>query len=146
MQEKCHSIMKRHVVTLRAWATVTEAAKLMRDTGCGLLPIFDESQEVVGVITDRDIVLRGCAEGLPLDETSVRALMTSEVYACSPDAPVARAEELMSQRRISRVLVLDAGVLVGIISLTDIAHHEDPLRVARVLRSVAGREYRVESR
>ncbi len=145
MLEKCDTIMKRQVATLKPEATLVEAARLMKAQGCGLIPICDKNEVVVGVLTDRDIVVRACARGLPLETTAIHSVMTKSILSCAPNDPVSYAEELMTLNKIYRVLVLDSGRLVGLISLTDIAHCEEPIRTARLLRDLSSREYRLES-
>lgn len=141
---KCSAIMKRNVATLRVTATLLEAVHLMKESCCGLIPVCNDDGAVVGVITDRDVVVRACVSGVALDTTPVAAVMTSRLVSCRSDEPISRAEQLMAQHKVWRVLVIDDGQLVGLVSLTDIAQSEEPLLVARVLRHVTSREYRVE--
>jgi CBS domain-containing protein len=136
--------MKRNVATLRVTATLLEAVHLMKESCCGLIPVCNADGAVVGVITDRDVVVRACVSGVALDTTPVAAVMTSRLVSCRSDEPISRAEQLMAQHKVWRVLVIDDGRLVGLVSLTDIAQSEEPLLVARVLRHVTSREYRVE--
>lgn len=141
---KCSAIMKRNIASLPARATLLEAVQLMKESCCGLIPVRDEDGAVVGVITDRDVVIRACVAGLALGTTTLGTIMTKKVISCRADDPILRAEQLMAEHKVWRVLVIDDGRLVGLVSLTDIAQSEEPLLVARVLRHVTSREYRVE--
>lgn len=136
---RCEEVMKKIVECISPETTAATAAQRMRSEGIGFLPICSPAKEVLGVITDRDIAIRLVAKELPTT-TPVRAIMTPEVVACSPDDSVRRAEQLMSDHRKSRVLCIDAeGRLAGVISLSDIAQ-EDTGHAARVLRNITLRE------
>ena len=141
---QCGEIMRQHVAALPLEATAADAARLMAEHGCGILPICGADGGVAGVITDRDIVIRVCAEGRSPSDTRVSEIMSRELVACSPSDPLHAAEELMVKHKKARIIVLDAGRLAGVISLTDIAQHEEPLRLARLLREISSREYRLE--
>ena len=121
-----------------------EAAKMMRECGCGVLPVVDAERRVLGVLTDRDIVLRVCAAGGALDKTPVSSIMSREVVACNATDSLQAAQELMSLHQKQRLPVLEGGKLVGVLSLTDIAQVEEPTRVARLLREITAREVRLE--
>jgi CBS domain-containing protein len=105
--------------------SIVEVARLMEQHDVGIVPIIEsqDTRRVVGVITDRDIVLRVVAEGLdPNEIVSVRDYMTNEIVGVSPDADLLHAEELMKEHRIRRVLVIDDNrCLVGIVTMADVA-------------------------
>jgi CBS domain-containing protein len=137
---QCEEIMKTDVQCLSEQDQVVDAARKMRDEGVGFLPICDGDSQVLGTITDRDIVIRVVAENRPLDETPVADVMTREVIACRPEDDVSRAEELMGRHHKSRILVIDDDrQLVGIISLSDLAAY-DGVRALETLREVSERE------
>jgi CBS domain-containing protein len=111
-------------------------AQLMADNDCGCLPVVEarENNRVVGVITDRDIALRGIAKGKGPD-TPVREVMTVNADCCPPDATVEEVERVMTDRQIRRVVIADAdGCCVGIIAQADLA------RAAERNRDVTERE------
>ena len=96
------------------------AAQLMEKNDCGCIPVV-EGERAVGVITDRDIALRGVARGRSPD-TQVRELMTSSTHCCNADSDVEEVEKLMSDRQVRRVLVVDGDqCVVGIVAQADIA-------------------------
>ena len=104
-----------------------QAAQLMADNDCGCLPVVDShgSNKVIGVITDRDIAVRGVARGRSSD-TLVRDLMTRDATTCPPDADLKEVERAMSDRQVRRIVVADAdGCACGIISQADLARASD---------------------
>jgi CBS domain-containing protein len=107
--------------TVGASESVRAAAQRMRGTDVGLLPVVSEGQ-IVGIVTDRDITVRGTAEGRDPDRTRVRDVMTPQVITCSPDDEVSEAARLMVHKAIRRLLVVDSfGRLIGVISVDDLA-------------------------
>lgn len=118
---RVRDIMSTHVQQIRSDASVSEAADMMRNFDVGILPVL-ESNRVVGIITDRDIVIRGVAAGLDPDETNVKDVMTSDVICCSFDDDIATAARLMEENQVRRLIVLnDQQLVVGIVSLGDLA-------------------------
>lgn len=143
---RCQEIMCRHVEVIAPDDGVPLAALRMREQRIGFLPVCERDGRVVGVVTDRDIALRVCADHLLPDETQVRDVMSKEVVSCRDSDSVAHALDLMARRQKMRIIVFDAlDRLAGVISWSDLAQVEEPLRVARLMRDVAAREYRVRS-
>lgn len=137
----CETIMKRDVKCLTEKDTAREAARLMRDAAIGFVPVCDAKGAVVGTITDRDIVVRIAADGATTLGASLDKIMSKSVISCSPKDELDRAEQVMETNRKARVVCADdQGKPVGIISLSDIAQHEDGNRVAKLLRDVTRRE------
>lgn len=136
----CEQLMKRDILCVSPDDSVEAAACKMRDHNLGFLPVCDRDGNVLGTLTDRDIAIRCVADGRTCD-TTVRELMTCEVVACKPMDDVHDAEQAMGQHQKSRIMCLDDdGRLVGVISLSDIAQHEDGERAARTMRQVTYRE------
>jgi CBS domain-containing protein len=139
----CESVMRAAVAHMGPGVSSSAVAKKMRDEGVGFLPICDADDVVVGVVTDRDIAMRICAESR-LHETPVGEIMSRNVIKCRPSDTIGHVTELMSRHQKSRLVVVDeAGKLRGVISLTDLAHCDEPLRVAVLLRQICSRELRV---
>lgn len=100
--------------------TIVEAAQLMQKLNVGSVPVFEQNK-VVGVVTDRDIVVRNVAHGKIPQDTKVQDVMTSQVTTVSPDMDVEEVSKIMAQQQIRRVPVVENNQLVGILSLGDIA-------------------------
>lgn len=122
--------------------TAREAATLMRDHDCGSIPIVEslQSKRLVGTVTDRDLAVRGVAEGKGPD-TVVRELMTEAPVTCGPDDEVEIVREVMVARLVRRVPVADEnGVLVGIVAQADIAREEGAAsdqEVGRIVEAIS---------
>jgi CBS domain-containing protein len=101
--------------------SIRDVARIMKDQDTGVVPVVD-GKRIVGLITDRDIVVRGLAEGRDLANVRVNELMTKSVRSVREDATVNEALELMSGAEIRRVAVVNTNdELVGIISIGDIS-------------------------
>ncbi len=113
--------MTTRVETIGPDETLEYAARKMRDIGIGALPVC-ERDRLVGMITDRDIVVRSIAVGVAPNTATVRDAMTPQVIYCFEDDDIQRAAHLMEQRAVRRVMVLDrAKRLVGVLSVDDLA-------------------------
>lgn len=99
--------------------TIGETARIMRETQVGALLVVKDGQ-LAGVVTDRDLVLRGLAEGVGPD-SPVGPLCSGELIGVAADADVAQAERLMREHAVRRLPVLTDGEVVGIVSLGDLA-------------------------
>jgi len=140
---QCTDVMKTDVECLLLGHTAQVAAQRMRLMNVGFLPVCDDSMRVLGTITDRDLALRLVALDLPASSTTVDELLTPGAVACHPEDEIGDAARLMAEHRKSRILCVDdEGVLVGVISLSDIAQVEDGAAAADTLRQVTDREVR----
>jgi len=102
-------------------ATITQAAQKIKSSDVGILPV-EKGDEIVGVITDRDIVLRVLAEKLDPKTTAVNKVMSTDVTTCYEDDDIRDAARLMEDKRIRRLIVLDRNdSLAGILSVADFA-------------------------
>lgn len=120
-------VMTRDPEVLPASATLVDAARLMREKDIGpVLVLDDEGGELRGIVTDRDIVVRAVADGRDPGTTRVLDVCSGEVVAVSPRDPVDQAIELVRDRAVRRLPVLDDGRPVGILSLGDLALERDP--------------------
>ncbi|HSV64988.1 MAG TPA: CBS domain-containing protein [Mycobacteriales bacterium] len=117
-------IMTGDPVALSLDRPLVEAAERMRDAGIGDVVVYDDD-EVYGVVTDRDIVVRGVAGGRDMIRTPLRDVCSRNLATISPDAPIDQAVTLMRERAVRRLPVLDGDKLVGIVSLGDLAVERD---------------------
>ncbi len=139
---RCDEIMKRNVECVSPRDTAEDAARKMRDENLGFLPVCDQSRKVLGTLTDRDIAVRVVAEGKPCSAL-VEDVMTGEVVACAPEDDLLDAQRRMAEKHKSRIMVCDqAGRLVGVISLSDLAQHQGGGEASEILRQVSERESR----
>ena len=136
----CEEFMKRDVEFVSPRDTVEDAAGRMRDLNIGFLPVCDQSNKVVGTLTDRDIAIRLVAERRH-GEAFVEEVMTREVVACNPKDDIQKAHQLMAKHHKSRIMCIDReGSLVGVISLSDIAQRTKDAQVIETLQRVSERE------
>src|SRR5690554_6229208 len=117
---KIKDIMTDSVATVSPETTVVEAARLMQQHDIGSLPVC-EGPELVGIVTDRDIVVRSVAHGKDLATTPIREVMTQRVATASPETDVHQVATLMSNQQIRRLPVVENNRLVGMVSLGDLA-------------------------
>jgi CBS domain-containing protein len=135
---KLKEIMSKDVQVIHPDETLQMAAQKMRDHDIGFLPVC-EGDRLVGVVTDRDLALRGVAAGINSKAMLGRDLMTSPIIYCFDDQDVDEAAKLMEEHQIRRVAVLSRNDkrLVGIVSLGDIANNGSKDISAEVLQSVS---------
>ena len=114
-------IMTCSVETINSDANLIKAAQKMRSLEVGALPIW-ESDELIGMITDRDITIRAVAEEKNLSSTSVKEIMTSDVCCCFEDDDIREAARMMESESIHRLLVVNSdNEPIGFVSLSDFA-------------------------
>jgi CBS domain-containing protein len=136
-RRRCREIMTRNVKTASREMTLRDVAALMRDGDMGAMPVV-ENGKLVGIVTDRDIVVRAIAEGrdatVPIGE-----VMTTEVFSARENDFVFEAIRLMGDRQVRRVPIInDAGELVGIIAMADVAlETEDEREIAETLEEIS---------
>ncbi|HKZ01211.1 MAG TPA: CBS domain-containing protein [Pyrinomonadaceae bacterium] len=116
----------KEVMTLNAKActpttSLAEAAGLMWENDCGVLPVVAGGGKVVGIITDRDICMSAFINNRNLSNIAVEDVISGKVYSTGPEVDIAKALETMRERKVRRLAVVDAeGGLEGILSLNDI--------------------------
>jgi len=118
---KVKEIMSTKVEMIQSNSTIIEAAKKMMSKDIGVLPVQEETR-IVGIITDRDIIVRAIAANLDPKTTKVSKIMSRQVSSCSQDEEVEDAAKIMETKQIHRLIVLDSdNKPVGIFSVGDIA-------------------------
>jgi CBS domain-containing protein len=123
MADTVRDLLKGDPVTVEASATVQDAAKLMDENDIGNVLVV-ENNEVQGIVTDRDIVVRVVAKGEGTD-ASVREAATTDLETLEPDASIDDAIKKMEQGNVRRLPVVEDGKPVGVISLGDLAQAKD---------------------
>jgi CBS domain-containing protein len=114
-------IMSTRVELINRNAKLVEAAQMMANFDIGLLPVVDHSH-VVGMLTDRDLVVRAMARGVDPHATEVDLIMTQGVVSCNEETPLAHVAELMERHGLRRLLVMDGnGQPSGVIAVEDLA-------------------------
>lgn len=136
-RKRCREIMTKNVKTVASGSSLRVVAALMRDGDMGAVPIVDDGK-LIGIVTDRDIVVRCVADGQD-PSTPVRVAMTSELFTVGPDDFVFEAVRLMGDKQVRRIPVVgDGGELAGIISMADVAlETEDDLEIAETLEEIS---------
>jgi CBS domain-containing protein len=131
-------VMTRHVEVIDPNAPLKEAASKMKTLDVGLIPVCD-GDKLRGTITDRDITVRGIAEGYDPSKTKVADIMSTDLAYCFEDDKMEAALNLMEKRQIRRLPVLSRERrLVGIVSLGDLAVHTgQKARVGETLEEVS---------
>ncbi|RIW27458.1 CBS domain-containing protein [Bacillus salacetis] len=112
-------IMTRNVETCTLLDNVYEVAVKMKENDVGAIPIVD-GEHLIGMITDRDLVIRGIAEKHP-GSSKVETVMSDELVTIGSEASAVEAADLMSRHQIRRLPVVDGQKLIGIVSLGDLA-------------------------
>lgn len=115
-------MMSRPVVTCRIGDPLDTVASLMWNHDCGIVPVVDAQERLVGVVTDRDICMAAYTQGRRLGEIPVDVAMSRTVFTCRPDDPISRAEELMAAYQVRRIPIVDRDDHpIGVLSLNDVA-------------------------
>jgi CBS domain-containing protein len=125
MAERIRDLMTPDPATLPPTATLVDAAATMRDYGIGDV-LVTENDRLVGVVTDRDIVVRGVADALPAESTPLSTVCSRDVVSLEPDASVDDAIRLMQERALRRVPIVEGDRPVGVVSIGDLAVERDP--------------------
>jgi CBS domain-containing protein len=110
----------RDVATIRPDATLHDAAMRLTEHGIGALVVTDDDVHVAGILSERDIVRRVAREGTAALERGVVTAMTSQVTTCTPGTAVDELYRVLTEQRIRHVPVVEAGRLVGIVSIGDL--------------------------
>ncbi|MER6980449.1 CBS domain-containing protein [Streptomyces carpinensis] len=123
--EYVRDVMTPGVVAVRPDASLVEAARLMRAQDIGDVVVAD-GQEIVGMLTDRDIAVRAVAEGLDPQAVSAGTVCTGDPLVVGPHDDVSAAVALMREHAVRRLPVVEDGLPVGMVSLGDLAEARDP--------------------
>ncbi len=118
---KVQEIMSRNVRSCGLGSNLAEAATLMWEGDCGVIPVTEEGSKVKGLITDRDICIAVATRHRRADEIGVGEVISGQVFGCRPEDDLRAALETMREHKVRRLPVIDkAGELQGMLSLNDI--------------------------
>lgn len=133
--------MTRNVTCCGPDATLREAARMMVEHDCGSLPVTenaDGSGRLIGMITDRDMVVRCIAHGMDASSTNVGQCMSADIVCCNPDMSLEECEHMMAIHQVRRIPVCDeSGACIGMVAQADIALTAPSQQVATVLRQLS---------
>lgn len=135
-------LMIRQPIMIHEDNNLIEAAKKMKEQECGILPVGNK-QNLIGVITDRDIIVRGIACGVDPNITQVYSCMTSYIYFCHDSDNLEKALDIMLKQDVGRLLVYDNQLKVcGIITLGSILRHTmSTARVKECINQFAANDF-----
>jgi len=136
MAKSVRDAMTQNPRSIGASASVVEAARLMREEHIGSLPIT-EDDELVGMITDRDITTRVVAEAADPQKTSVEEIYSRELISVEPDKDLEEALQLMASYQVRRLPVVENGRLVGIVAQADVALSEDEQKTGQLVEAIS---------
>ncbi|MGZ4348626.1 MAG: CBS domain-containing protein [Gaiellaceae bacterium] len=136
MAKSVRDAMTEDPRSIGASASVVEAARLMREEHIGSLPITDDEQ-LVGMITDRDITTRVVAEAADPKMTSVGDVYSQDLISVEPDKDLAEALQLMARHQVRRLPVVENGRLVGIVAQADIARTENEKKTGELVEAIS---------
>ena len=118
---KINECMSRDVCFVNPNCNVFDAARIMNENHIGCIPVCDDKKNVVGVITDRDIVLRTVAYNKDAKQTQVSEVMTTNVYTCKCEQEIREAQDIMEKNQIRRIPIVDSDLkMVGILTTGDL--------------------------
>jgi CBS domain-containing protein len=120
--KKVKEVMTKDVRCCEPNTNLAKVAAIMWESDCGALPVIDESGEVLGMITDRDVCIAVATKQRLASDIAVREAMSSELYDCKGDDDISTALEIMRKVKVRRLPVVNAdGLLEGLLSLSDLA-------------------------
>ena len=125
MAQSIRDVMTAHPITLPATSSVVDAARAMRDSDIGDVIVVENGQ-ICGMVTDRDITVRGVAEGRNISSLTLGDICSRQLTTLSPTDSVDAAVLLMREKALRRLPVVEGGKPVGIVSLGDLAVTKDP--------------------
>jgi CBS domain-containing protein len=124
MAQTVRDVMTKNPRTLEAGDAIVDAGRVMRDEDIGAV-IVTEGNGLLGVVTDRDIVVRAIADGRDPSTTKLRDVCSADVETVTPDTSIEDAIEIMRMRAIRRIPVVEGAKPVGIVSIGDLAMERD---------------------
>jgi len=139
--KNCKKVMTKNIVCCLPNDTATKAAELMKNENVGSIPVIENEQtrKLVGIVTDRDLILKILAVGLDSKSTKVDAVMTHKVVTCRAGADVQQALDVMSEHQLRRIPIVNKNnKILGMISQADVAiSYNHPKRTAAMVKGIS---------
>jgi CBS domain-containing protein len=136
MGKRIREVMTPSPETVEPGEPATEAAKLMKKADAGMIPVVQDGQ-LLGTVTDRDIVLRVIAEGKNPVSTTVGEIASAEVITVAPDQDLDDALHLMAKHQVRRLPVVENGRLIGVLAQADVAREGDEREVGETVEQIS---------
>lgn len=124
---KVKDCMCGEVYTVNPNTKLYEVAKIMEKNHVGCVPVCDQNNCLVGMITDRDIILRSIACDKDIKNTNASEIMTCNVCTCNVNDDICKVEQQMSTNQVRRIPVVDNNKVIGILTLGDLAHYNEEI-------------------
>ena len=129
-------VMTENPTSCEPSTTIVEAAKVMAEEDVGPVPVV-EGGRIVGLVTDRDLVVRVLAEGRDPNSTTIGDIASADLVTVQPDSDLNEALSLMSQNQVRRLPVVEDGRLVGIVAQADVARAADEEETGEVVQDIS---------
>jgi CBS domain-containing protein len=139
--KKCNEVMTKNPVCCKPEDMVTTAAQLMQSENIGSIPVIEneQTQKLVGIVTDRDLALRIVAQGYDAKSMKVEAVMTRQIVTCQAEDDLQKAIDAMAEHQLRRIPIVDnANKIVGIIAQADVATRVNlPEKTAEMVKEIS---------
>jgi len=139
--KKCNEVMTKNPVCCLPNDSVAKAAELMQRENIGSVPVIEneQSQKLIGIVTDRDLALKIVSVALDAKSTKVEAVMTHEVVTCRADDDLQKALDAMAEHQLRRIPIVDNdNKILGIIAQADVATRADqPEKTAEMVKEIS---------
>ena len=129
-------VMTENPTSCEPQASVAEAAKVMAREDVGPIPVVD-GERLVGLVTDRDLVVRVLAQGRDPQVTTVGEVASTDLVTLSPEQDLGEALQLLARHQVRRLPVVEGGKLVGTVAQADVARHGDDARTGEVVERIS---------
>jgi len=139
--KKCNEVMTKNPVCCLQNDTALKAAELMKSENVGSIPVVanEQTMKLIGIVTDRDLVLKIVAKGLDAASTQIEDVMTHKVITCLADDDLQEVMDTMSKHQIRRIPIINKNKkILGMISQADMAlHYDHPKRIAAMIKEIS---------
>ena len=139
--KKASKVMTKNPVFCLSNDMVAKVAKLMKSENIGSIPVVEseQTQALIGIVTDRDLVLKVVAKGLDAASTQIEVAMTHKVITCLADDDLQKVMDTMSKHQLRRIPIINKNKkILGMISQADMAlHYDHPKRIAAMVKDIS---------